>query len=102
MNLLIYWKILLCGCDVNLKSIVLRFTSQLNLVVELGVHLSLHRNCHHQIVFAKFSLISYSPPYAREVWHYREANIDLIRRAISNFNWENPIYNTIVNKKVKC
>ena len=99
MNLLIYWKIL-CGCDVNLKSIDLRFMSQLNLVEESGVHPSLHPNCHHQIVFAKFSLISYSPPYAREVWHYRKANIDLIRRAISNFNWEKHFYNTIVNKKV--
>ena len=63
------------------------FTSQPNLVVESDVHPSLHPNCHHQIVFAKFNLmISYPPPYSREVWHYREANTDLIRRAISNFN----------------
>ena len=77
------------------------FTSQPNLVVESGVHPSLHPNCHHQIVFAKFNLmISYPPPYSREVWHYREANTDLIRRAISNFNWEKAFYNTNVNKKV--
>ena len=61
-------------------------TSQSNLVVESGVHPSLHPNCHHQVVFAKFNLmISYPPLYSREVWHYREANTDLIRRAISNF-----------------
>ena len=30
------------------------FTSQSNLVVELGVHPALHPNCHHQIDFAKF------------------------------------------------
>ena len=71
------------------------------MVVESGVHPSLHPNCHHQIVFAKFNLmISYPPPYSREVWHYREANTDLIRRAISNFNWEKAFYNTNVNKKV--
>ena len=29
------------------------FTTQPNLVVESGVHPSLHPNCHHQIVFAK-------------------------------------------------
>ena len=45
-------------------------------------------------------MISYPPPYSREVWHYREANTDLIRRAISNFNWEKAFYNTNVNKKV--
>ena len=45
-------------------------------------------------------MIAYPPPYSREVWHYREANTDLIRRAISNFNWEKAFYNTNVNKKV--
>ena len=64
------------------------FTSQSNLVLESGFHPSLHPNFHHQIVFAKFNLmISYPSPYSREAWHYREANTDLIRRAISNFNW---------------
>ena len=39
------------------------FTSQPNLIVESGVHPSLHPNCHQQIVFAKFNLmISYPPP----------------------------------------
>ena len=77
------------------------FTSQPNLVVESGVHSSLHSNCHHQIVFAKFKLmISYPPLYSREVWHYREANTDIIRRAVSNFNWEKIFYNTNVSKKV--
>ena len=71
------------------------------MVVESGVHPFLHPNCYHQIVFAKFNLtISYPPPYSREVWHYREANADLIRRAISNFNWEKAFYNTNVTKKV--
>ena len=31
------------------------FNSQPNLLIESGVHPSLHPNCHHQIVFAKFS-----------------------------------------------
>ena len=37
------------------------FTTQPNLVVESGVHPSLHPNCHHQIVFAKFYLQIYYP-----------------------------------------
>ena len=40
------------------------FTSQPNLVVDSGVHPSLHPNCHHQIVYAKFNLkIHFPPPY---------------------------------------
>ena len=77
------------------------FTSQPNIVVESGVHPSLHPNCHHQITFAKFNLkIYYPPPYLREVWHYKEANADLIKRAISNFNWEKAFSNTNIKEKV--
>ena len=32
------------------------FASQPNLVVESGVQSSLHQNCHHQILFARFNL----------------------------------------------
>ena len=38
------------------------FTSQPNLVVPSSVHPSLHTNCHHQVVYAKFNLQIYDPP----------------------------------------
>ena len=40
-------------------------------------------------------MISFPPPYFREVWHYTETNTDLIRRTINKI-----IYNTKVNEKV--
>ena len=71
------------------------------MITDSGVHSSLHPNCHHQIVFAKFNLhIVYPPPYLREIWHYREANTGFIRRAIKDFNWERAFLNTSVNEKV--
>ena len=77
------------------------FTTQPNLVVESGVHPSLHPNCHHQIVFAKFNLqIYYPPPYPREIWHYKQANTELIRQTITDFNWDRAFLNTNVNEKV--
>ena len=77
------------------------FTSQPNLINDSAVHSSLHANCHHQIVFAKFNLhVVYTPPYLRAIWHYREANKRLIRRAIKEFNWERTFSNTNVNEKV--
>ena len=52
-------------------------------------------------MFAKFNLkIYYPPPYLREVWHYKESNADLIKRAINNFNWEKAFPNTNINEKV--
>ena len=62
---------------------------------------SLHPNCHHQIVFAKFNLdIVYPPPYEREIWHYQKANIDLIKRAINSFDWEKAFSNIDIDKMV--
>ena len=73
------------------------FTSQPNIIVEPFLYL----NCHHQIIFAKFDLkIYYPPPYLRDIWHYKEANTDLIERTISNFNWEKAFSNTYINEKV--
>ena len=77
------------------------FTSQPNLVMNSGVHSSLHPNCHHQIIHAKFNLkIFYPPPYERVVWHYQDANNDLIQRSISQFNLERAFSNKGVNKQI--
>ena len=38
------------------------FTLQPNLVMESSVHSSLHSNCHHQIIYARFNLKIYYPP----------------------------------------
>ena len=77
------------------------FTSQLNLIVDSGTHPSLHTNCHHQIIYAKFNLkIQYPPPYSREVWQYKDSNDDLIKRAINHFNWERPFEKKNVDEKV--
>ena len=65
------------------------FTSQANLVIDAGLHPSLHVNSHHQILYAKFnSKIQCPPLYEREVWHFQKADINLIREAMNEFNWE--------------
>ena len=69
--------------------------------MESGVHFSLHENFHHQRTDAKFNLkIYYPPPYKREVWHYQNANIENIRKAISELPWEKRFANSDVNDKV--
>ena len=76
------------------------FTSVNNLIIHSGVHSSLHPNCHHQIVYAKCNLEIIYPPHLREVWHYKGANIELIRRSLNGFNWTRAFSNTSVNEKV--
>ena len=48
----------------------LLFTNQQNLNMDLGVHLSIHSNCHYQIIYGKFNFkIFYPPQCGRHIWH---------------------------------
>ena len=56
--------------------------------MDVGVHLSLHSKCYHQVTYAKLNLQKeYPPPYTREIWDYGKAQFDLINKAIKNFDW---------------
>ena len=80
--------------------IELIFTLQANIVVESSVHSSTGPSCRHQIVFIKFDLkIYYSPPYLRDVWHYKEENTVLIKQAVNYYNWEKASSITNINEK---
>ena len=86
----------------NSKSCIdLIFTSQPNMIMDSGVHPSLHSNFHHQIIYAKFDLkVFYPPPYERTVWHFSRANSDHIKKAINLFDWESSLNNLDVNEQV--
>ena len=60
------------------------FTDQPNLVVDNGVHPSLHINCHRQIAYCNLNLmIVYPPPYERLFWDYKIANESAINAALN-------------------
>lgn len=78
------------------------FTSQPNLITESGVHSSLFPRCHHQVIFAKINFKVYFPPsYERLIWDYPKANVELIRRSLSEVDWENSLSGLHVNDQVK-
>ena len=61
--------------DTSSLCIDLIFTSQPDLIIESEVHSSLHSNCHHQIIFAKFNLeVVYPLHYVQQVSYYKDAN----------------------------
>ena len=64
------------------------FTDQPNLIINSGVHPSLHNQCHHHIVYGKLSVSNMAPPsYTRRIWHYRKADFINIMKSIDMFNW---------------
>ena len=77
------------------------FTTQPNLVMESGIHSSLHSNCHNQVVFAKVNLsVLYPPPYEKTVWFYKKANPGIIRRAIKEFYWIRALSKVSIDEEV--
>ena len=72
-------------------------TDQPNLVIESGVHPSLHEHCHHQNVYGKLSVSNIArPPYTRRIWHHDKADFVAIMKSIEIFNWREPL------DKIKC
>ena len=88
----------------NSKSCIdLMFTDQPNLVIESGVHPSLHEHCRHQIIYGKLSVSSIAlPPYTRRIWYYDKANLVAIMKTIEMFRWHEHL-DTIIcpNEQVK-
>ena len=70
------------------------FTDQPHLIVDSGVHPSLHSNCHHQITCCKINLnTEYQPPYEHLVW-------ECIKKSIESVNWEVMFNNKQFHKQV--
>ena len=77
------------------------FVNQPKVVVNPGIHPSLHLNCHHQVIFCKLHLkIKYPPPYTREVCDYGQARKDFINGVINQFDWVNLYLDKNINKQV--
>jgi len=58
-------------------------------VLESGTRPSLDPYCHHQITHFKVNIkLPPPPPYDRLLWHYDQANVEAIRRSITDFPWQ--------------
>ena len=67
----------------------LTFTDLPNLFIESGIHLSLHEQCHHQIIHGTLSVRNLTPPpFTRKLWFYDRANIPAIRKSVEMFCWQ--------------
>ena len=71
---------------------------QSGLVMKSGVNSSLHKNCDHQIIYAKFK-IYYLPPSERESGIMKKQT-ENYSKGIDQFPWVMYITNIVVNEKV--
>ena len=64
------------------------FTNQPNIIMDSGVHSSLHEKCYHQIIYSKLSLkLEYPPPHICKSCDYNRSETDSINRSIEFFYW---------------
>ena len=53
--------------------------------MESGVNSSLHKSCHHQIIYAKFNLKIYYPPHCERESRIIKKQTENNRKAIDKF-----------------
>ena len=64
------------------------FSSNVNLTKNCGVEQSLYEKCHPNIIYGALNfIIPLHPPYFREIWDFKSANIECIQKSINNFDW---------------
>ena len=61
------------------------FCTNQSVISNYGVDVSLLDKCHHKIIYVKINMRAPFPlTYVREVWDFKKANIENIKKAISN------------------
>ena len=109
--------------NTSMSCIGLIFCTNQSVISNHGVDVSIFDKCHHNIIYVKINIrVPLPPTYVQEVWDYEKANIEHIKKAISNFDWNkafenlsgdekvdflnktflNIFRNYIQNKKIKC
>ena len=84
------------------SGIDLIFSSNVNLTKNCGVEQSLYETCHHNIIYGTLNFIKpLPPPYFREIWDYKNANIECIQKSIYNFDWTVAFKIEIATKNAK-
>ena len=77
------------------------FCTNQSVISNHGVDVSIFDKCHHNIIYGKINIrVPLPPTYVREVWDYEKANIEHIKKAISNFDWNKAFENLSVDEKV--
>ena len=71
----------------SMSCIDLMFCTNKSVISNHGVDVSIFDKCHHNIIFGKINIhVPLPPTYVREVWDYKKANIENIKKVISNFD----------------
>ena len=67
-----------------------------------GIEQSIYQKCHHNITYGTLDFSVPLPPlFYREIWNYKNADIEYIQKAISRFDWPKAFRNKNANEYCK-
>ena len=77
------------------------FCTNQSVVSNHGVDILVFDKCHHNIIYGKTNIrVPLPQTYVREDWDYEKANIEDIKKAIFDFDWNKAFENFSVDEKV--
>ena len=86
----------------SMSCIDLIFCTNQSAITNHGVDVSIFDKCHHNIIYGKINTrVPFPPTYVQEVWDYKKVNIENIKKAISNFDWNKAFENLSVDEKLE-
>ena len=84
-----------------MSCIDLIFWTNQSVISNHGVDVSIFDKCHRNIIYSKIIICVPLPPtYVREFWDHKKANIENIKKSISNFDWNKAFEILPVDEKV--
>ena len=87
--------------NTSMSCIHLIFCPNQSVISNHGVDVSIFDKCHHDIIYDKINIrVPLPPTYVRKVWDYEKTNIERIKKAVSNFDWNQAFENLSVHEKV--
>ena len=85
-----------------MSCIDLKFCTNHDVVSNYGIDVSMFKKCHHNIIYGKIDIrVPLLSVYVHEVWDNKKANVENIKKAVSNFNWNRAFENLSVDEKVE-
>ena len=85
-----------------MSCIDLIFCTNQSVISNHGVEVSIFDKCYHNIIYGKINIRVLLPPtFVRQVWDYEKDNIENIKKAISNFDWNKIFENLPLDEKVE-
>ena len=78
------------------------FCTNQSVTSNYGVHVSIFDKYQRNTIYGKINItVLLAPTYVQEVWNYKKANTENIKKTTSNFDWNKAFEKHSVDEKIE-